>query len=50
MPDVLNPKDGKRIVVEISAIQRGGEQAEERDFVYEFSPTVERGWIRCLTS
>jgi hypothetical protein len=50
MPDLLNPKDGKRIVVEISAVQRGGEQAEERDFVYEFSPTVERGWIRCLTS
>ena len=50
MPDVLNPKDGKRIVVEISAVQRGGEQAEERDFVYEFSPMVERGWIRCLTS
>lgn len=51
LPDVLNPKDGKRIVVEITAIQRAGDAqtvVEERDFAYEFSPKVTRGWISCI--
>ena len=51
LPDVLNPKDGKGIVVEISAVQRDDDAqvvVEERDLVYEFSPKVKRGWIRCV--
>ena len=51
LPDMLNPKDGKGIVVEISAVQREGDTqavVEERDLVYEFSPKVIRGWIRCV--
>ena len=51
LPDVLNPKDGKGIVVEISVVQRDDDAqvvVEERDLVYEFSPKVKRGWIRCV--
>lgn len=51
LPDVLNPKDGKRIAVEISAIQMGDDKqavVEERDFLYEFSPKVASGWFRCI--
>ena len=51
LPDVLNPKDGKRIAVEISVIQMGYDKqavVEERDFLYEFSPKVARGWIQCI--
>ena len=51
LSDTLNPKDGKKIVVDISATQREDEGqmiVEERDLVYEFSPNVIKGWIQCL--